>query len=99
MEGGEKFGSHAFAIHNDPSNSGCPSLLLIACHDGRQSAGQMGIPTVRGSKQGVTVLVMQQDKCSTSQNGRQPPYQSPWEQHRAVHRLAMSIDVEGEGLV
>jgi hypothetical protein len=47
----------------------------------------------------VTVLVMQEDECPTSQNGRQPPHQSSWDQRLAVHRLAMSIDVVGGRLV
>src|ERR1051326_6702700 len=58
----------------------------------------MVVATVGGCEERVTVLIMQQDECSTSQHRRQPPHQSSRDQRLGVHRLAMSIDVEGGGL-
>jgi hypothetical protein len=97
VECGKKFGSHLIAVHNDPLHSEHPGLLLVAGHDGRQSDGQMGIPPMSHSQQWVTVLVVQQDQCSTSQHDTQAPHQSSRDQCIGVHRLAMPIDVEGGG--
>lgn len=47
-EGSKKFGSHAFAIHNDPPNGERTGLLLVALHNRRQPAGQMMITSVGG---------------------------------------------------
>jgi hypothetical protein len=43
------------------------------------------------------VFIMQQQEGSTSQDRRETPHQSSRDQRLRVHRLVVTIDVEGGG--
>src|SRR6266700_7018110 len=54
----QELGTHAFSIDNDALDVSKRLLLSIARNDGGQTNHQMLIPTMRGSKQGMSLFIM-----------------------------------------
>src|SRR6266566_5805343 len=96
MQRGPELDGHPLSIHNDPTDSCALGDLFIACENGGQPDGQMLIPSVGGSKQGMSLCIMQQHQRTASQDCCQPPNQPSGNERVAVNGFTMSIDVTGE---
>ena len=56
----------------------------------------MLVAAMGGYKQGMTVLVMQQEKGSAAQDDAQTPDQPTWDERVTVDGLAMSVHIAGQ---
>src|SRR5712692_737542 len=93
MQMSQELGAHAFTIHNDPLHLDMLLVVFVAFNDGGQPHHQMLIPPMCGSKQGMSLLIVEQDQSAAAKNRSQAPNQSARNEHIAVNRLAMTIDV------
>ena len=92
----QEFGGHPLAIDNHPCHLAVPHKLLKVRKVGGNTCGEMLITAMGGDKQGMAVLVMQQEERSTAQDNPQTPDQSAWDEHLTVDRLAVSIHIAGQ---
>jgi len=58
----------------------------------------MLVPSMRGDKQGMAVLVVEQEERPAAQDHTQTPDQSAGEEHVTVNGLAMTIHITGQGV-
>jgi len=92
----QEFGGHPLAIDDHPCHLAVPHKLLKVPKVGGNTCGEMLITVMGGDKQGMTVLVMQQEKGSAAQDDAQTPDQPTWDERVTVDGLAMSVHIAGQ---
>jgi hypothetical protein len=85
---------HGLAIHDEISQVQRFARLFVAGKDGRNTSGQMQITTMRGRKQGMPLLVMQQHERTTAQDFARTTNESSRNQGLCVDGFAMTIQVK-----
>src|SRR6266849_6072993 len=93
----EEVCGHGLAIYHEMGQvQGC-SRLLITSEYMRNTSDQMQITAMRGGKQGVPLVVMQQHQCTTAEDFARATNKSSGNQRVCVDGFAMPVQVNMRG--